>query len=92
MKNFLYKIFLISFFVIIIYNLTIGPTISQLTKPIIKVTELLENKSEREKIKIKIFNEIKKANNKENYLSNEEAQILSNFINKLVTEMNLNNK
>ena len=92
MKNFLYKIFLISFFVIIIYNLTIGPTISQLTKPIIKVTELLENKSEREKIKIKIFNEIKKANNKENYLSNEEAQILSNFINKLVNEMNLNNK
>jgi hypothetical protein len=92
MKNFLYKIFLISLSIILIYNLTIGPTISQLTKPIVKVTELLDNKSEREKIKIKILNEIKKANNKENYLSNEEAQILSNFINKLVNEMNLNNK
>lgn len=92
MKNFLYKIFLISLSIILIYNLTIGPTISQLTKPIVKVTELLDNKSEREKIKIKILNEIKKANNKENYLSNEEAQILSNFINKLMNEMNLNNK
>ena len=62
------------------------------TKPIAKVTELLDNKNERENIKIKILNEIKKANNKENYFSREEAQILSNFINKIVDELDVDNK
>ena len=43
-------------------------------------------------VKAKIFKEIKNGSEKDSYFTDEERNMLSNFINKIVSELNVQNK
>ena len=83
MKNFFYKLTLISISLILIYKFTIGDEISE----IIKKTNSISSKEGRKETIEKIKNEIKRATEKENYLSKEDAVLINNFINKIKSEL-----
>ena len=83
MKNFFYKLTLISISLILIYKFTIGDEISE----IIKKTNSISTKEGRKETVEKIKNEIKRATEKENYLSKEDAVLINNFINKIKSEL-----
>ena len=83
MKNFFYKLTLISISLILIYKFTIGDEISE----IIKKTNSISSKEGRKETIEKIKNEIKRGTEKENYLSKEDAVLINNFINKIKSEL-----
>lgn len=83
MKIFFYKLALISISLILIYKFTIGDEISE----IIKKTNSISTKEGRKETIEKIKNEIKRATEKENYLSKEDAVLINNFINKIKSEL-----
>lgn len=83
MKNFLYKLILVTISVILIYRLTIGDQIGS----IINKSELLTTKEGRKETINKIKNEMRRAIKKENYLNKEDAILINNFINKIISEL-----
>tara|TARA_Y100000816_G_C25610339_1_gene326460 strand:+ start:37 stop:297 length:261 start_codon:yes stop_codon:yes gene_type:complete len=85
MKIFLYKTLIVFFFIFIFYQFTIGVKIRE-------VESKLNNLSSSENIELvkdKIRNEIKTGLNKENYFSDEDAQLLSDFLNKINSELKI---
>ncbi len=87
MKIFIYKSIIVLFFTFLLFEFTIGQKIKDISTKI----ENLNSKQEREKIADKIRNEIKRANEKENILSKSDQELLSKFINKIISELNLKN-
>ena len=83
MKNFLYKLILVGLTFVLVYKLTIGDEISA----ILKKTNTLATKEGRKETINKIKNEIKRATEKEDYLSKEDAILINNFINKIKKEL-----
>ena len=49
-----------------------------------------KDRNKRLEIKEKILSEMEKANQKENYFSEKERKIISNFVNKLFRELKIN--
>ena len=84
MKIFVVKTFIVALAFFIVFELTIGSKIKLVKENVIKFKE----KSERVKIKEKIFKEIENANKKDRILSEGDREILSEFINKLQKELN----
>ena len=85
MKIFLYKTLIVFFFIFIFYQFTIGVKIRE-------VESKLNNLSSSENIELvkdKIRNEIKTGLDKENYFSDEDAQLLSDFLNKINSELKI---
>ena len=80
MKIFIYKTAIITFIFVIIFEILIGSRINNLKKQIYE----LSSQQNREQIIIKIKEEIKKANQKEKYLSEEDRILLSTFLKKLL--------
>ena len=87
MKIFIYKTAIITIVFAIVFEILIGSRINDFKKQINEIT----TKQNREKIMIKIKDEIQKANQKENYLDEDERILIRNFIKKLQKELNLNN-
>jgi len=85
MKIFIYKALIIVFLSFLLFEFTIGQKIKEINSKI----EILNSKQEREKIVNKIRNEIERANQKENILSVKDRELLSEFINKIIEELNL---
>ncbi len=85
MKIFIYKTAIISFIFVIIFEILIGSRINNLKKQIYE----LSSQQNREQIIIKIKEEIKKANQKEKYLSEEDRILLSTFLKKIIRELEL---
>ena len=85
MKIFIYKALIVVFLSFLLFEFTIGQKIKKIDSKI----ENLNSKQEREKIANKLRNEIKKANQKENILSEKDRELLSKFINKIIKELNL---
>lgn len=83
MKIFVVKTFIVALAFFIVFELTIGSKIKLVEENFIKFKE----KSERVKIKEKIFKEIENANKKDRILSERDREILSEFINKLQKEL-----
>jgi len=83
MKNFFYKLILIIISVVIVYKFTIGEQINS----IINKVDLFSTKEGRKESINKIRKEVKRAIEKENYLSNEDAVLINNFINKIKNEL-----
>ncbi len=83
MKIFVVKTFIVALAFFIVFELTIGSKIKLVKENVIKFKE----KSERVKIKEKIFKEIENANKKDRILSERDREILSEFINKLQKEL-----
>ena len=85
MKIFIYKALIVVFLFFLLFEFTIGQKIKKIDSKI----ENLNSKREREKIANKLRNEIEKANQKENILSEKDRELLSKFINKIIKELNL---
>ena len=85
MKIFIYKALIVVFLSFLLFEFTIGQKIKKIDSKI----ENLNSKQERVKIANKLRNEIEKANQKENILSEKDRELLSKFINKIINELNL---
>lgn len=83
MKSFFYKLILIIISVVIVYKFTIGEQINS----IISKVDIFSTKEGRKESVNKIRKEIKRAIEKENYLNNEDAVLINNFINKIKNEL-----
>ena len=87
MKIFIYKSAIITVLFVIVFEFLIGSRVNDFKKQINELTA----KHNREKVITKIREEIKKANSKENYLSEEDRVLLSTFIKKIIRELDLKN-
>ena len=86
MKIFIYKTLIVIFSIYLLFQFTVGLKIREYEN---KLENLLYNKLAREKIIEKIKGEIESANQKENIFTNEESELLSNFINKIQKELKI---
>ena len=87
MKSFIYKSIIVVIAVILIFEFTIGNKISQIYEKI----DVVSTKEGRKESVNKIREELKKAVNKERYLSKEDAKLLKDFISKIQSEINESN-
>ena len=87
MKIFIYKTLIVIFSVYLLFQFTVGLKIGEYEK---KLESLIYNKQTREKIIEKVKEEIKIANQKENFFTSEEKELLSSFIDKIQKELSVN--
>tara|TARA_B100000886_G_C20414888_1_gene488821 strand:+ start:1607 stop:1861 length:255 start_codon:yes stop_codon:yes gene_type:complete len=83
MKSYIYKVLIAVFAVILTYKLTIGKELNQIND---KINYFSSSEGRKELIG-SLKKEIRKANNKENYLDEEEKELLKTFINKIKKEL-----
>ena len=83
MRQFIYKMLIVGVGIILVYELTIGKQIAQFKER----TNILISKEGRRDGVNKLRNEIKKAVNKDRYLSKEDAILLNQFISKIRDEL-----
>ncbi len=83
MRNYIYKIIIAVVALIIVFEFTIGKTLNKITSQ----TDILLTKEGRKEIVNSIKKEIQKANDKENYLDEEERVLIKNFIKKIRKEL-----
>tara|TARA_Y100000816_G_C25697741_1_gene368837 strand:+ start:139 stop:399 length:261 start_codon:yes stop_codon:yes gene_type:complete len=86
MREYIYKVIIFVVAMIVIFEFTIGKQISQIND---KVNYFTSSEG-RKKIIFSLKEEIKKANEKENYLDEEERALIRNFIIKIQKELSLN--
>ena len=86
MKFFIYKTLIVVFLVYVLFELTIGQRINKFKEQI----NILNSSEGRNKIISKLKEEIKDANEKENYFDPEERELISTFIKKITKELRLN--
>ena len=85
MKIFVVKTFIIALTFYIVFELTIGTKIRNVKESITKY----QKKTERVKLKEKIFSELEDANQKDKILSEKDREILSKFLKKIKNELDL---
>ncbi len=83
MKNFIYKTIVAIIAVILVYELTIAKQINKITSQ----SEMILSKEGRKDSVDKLREEIKKAINKERYLSKDDAILINQFIKKIRKEL-----
>ena len=83
MKIFVVKTFIVALAFFIVFELTISSKIKMAQEILIKFNQ----KSERVKIKEKIFKEIENTNKKDQILSENDRLILSEFLKKIQKEL-----
>ena len=86
MRNFIYKIIIVTLATIVIFEFTLGKYLDNFKQQI----NIFATKEGRQEIVSSIKKEIRKANQKENYLDEEERVLLRNFINKIRRELEIN--
>jgi|TARA_B100001063_G_scaffold245626_1_gene281851 hypothetical protein len=87
MRNYIYKVLIFTISIIVIFEFTLGKHLNKLEKNI----SFFTTKDGRKQIISSIKKEMRKANDKENYLDEEERILLRNFIKKVKKELELNN-
>tara|TARA_B100000401_G_C52122795_1_gene401222 strand:- start:150 stop:407 length:258 start_codon:yes stop_codon:yes gene_type:complete len=85
MRNYIYKTIITIIAVIVIFEFTIGKELSQINEKI----NYFGTADGRKEIIISLKKEMKKANEKENYLDDEERELIKNFILKIKKELSL---
>jgi hypothetical protein len=83
MKIFIYKTIIISIVSFLLFEITIGYRITKYRTEITSLT----SKENLDGALFKIKKEIKSANKKENYFSEEDRILLSTFVNKIIKEL-----
>ena len=83
MKTFFYKTLIIFILVFVLFQITLGAQIRQIKTQI----ENIKSKENIEIVKSKIRDELKTAVNKENYLTQEDAKLINDFLNKIKKEL-----
>jgi len=87
MKSFIYKIIIAAVAIILVFKLTIGKEINQINQKI----NYFSTADGRKSIVNSLKKEMRKANNKENYLDEEERILINDFIKKIKKELEVNN-
>ena len=87
MRNFIYKIIIVTLAIIVVFEFTLGKHLDNLKQQV----NIFTTKEGRQEIISSIKKEIRKANQKESYLDEEEKVLLRNFIDKIRKELELNN-
>ena len=85
MKIFIFKLLISLFFLYIFFELTIGSRIDYFRDKI----NMFSDQTKRIEIKEKLKNELKKAVEKDNYFTEEEKILISDFIKKIRSELDL---
>ena len=85
MRQYIYKTIIAVIAIIVVFEFTIGKEISKLNDKI----DSFGSKEGRKKMINSLKKEIKKANEKENYLDDEERELIKDFIIKIKKEINL---
>ena len=85
MRNYIYKTIITIIAVIVIFEFTIGKELSRINEKI----NYFGTADGRKEIIISLKKEMKKANEKENYLDDEERELIKNFILKIKKELSL---
>ena len=83
MKIFVYKTVFVFLMIIFLFHLTVGPILKNFEQKV----KNLNSKENVEYIKDKIRDELKNAIKKENYLENEDRQLIISFIDKVRSEL-----
>ena len=87
MRNYIYKTIIFVIAVIIIFEFTLGKHLNNLKHQV----DMFTSKEGRKEIVESLKKEIKKANDKENYLSEEERILIRDFILKIQKELEIKN-
>jgi hypothetical protein len=87
MKQYLYKIIIAVIAIIITFEFTIGKEISQINEKI----NLFGTAEGRKNIIESVKKEMRKANQRENYLDEDEKELIRNFLIKIKKEINIKN-
>ena len=85
MREYILKIIIAVVALYILFQITIGSIINNYETKI----KSFSNHEQREIIKQKLFKEMKKGSEKDQLLTNEESLIISNFLNKIIGELDL---
>ena len=88
MREYIYKVIIFTIAIIVIFRFTIGNQISQVVDKI----DMFDSPDGRKAIVESLKKEIKKANERENYLNEEERDLIKTFILKIKNELALNEK
>jgi hypothetical protein len=88
MKLFLVKTVIIFVAAFILFQITIGSTITELKSSLNSISD----RNQRDMFKEKIKKEMKKGIEKENYFTEEERLLISNFLKKILKELELIDK
>ena len=86
MKLFIYKLLISLFLFYLFFELTVGARIDRITDKI----NMFNDHQSRLKVKEKLKQELKKGIEKENYFTEEERILISDFIKKIREELDLN--
>ena len=87
MKSYIYKVIIASVAIIFVFKFTIGKEISQINEKI----NYFSTAEGRKQIINSLKKELRKANEKENYLDEEERVLIRNFIKKINNELKISN-
>ena len=87
MRNYIYKVIIFVLAIIIIFEFTLGKYINKFEQRLSFFTSI----EGRKEIISSLKKEIQKANEKENYLDQEERILINNFLKKIKKELELNN-
>tara|TARA_B100001057_G_C22517245_1_gene820408 strand:- start:377 stop:646 length:270 start_codon:yes stop_codon:yes gene_type:complete len=85
MREYTLKITIALIALYVLFKFTVGSVINTYVTKV----KLLTDYSQRTEIKEKILQEMKKGNEKENFFNEEEKVIISNFLNKIIDELDL---
>ena len=88
MKLFIYKSLLVFFLIFLLFQFTIGSVIKNYEKKMDKYF----SKQHLESVKSNIREEMKKATEKQNYLNQEDAELIYKFLKKLEREIFIQNQ
>ena len=87
MRSYIYKVIIFVLAIIIIFEFTLGKYINKFEQRLSSFTST----EGRKEIISSLKKEIQKANEKENYLDQEERVLINNFLEKIKKELELNN-
>ena len=83
MKIFIYKTLFVFFCIFVLFQLTIGAKIKEFKKEV----ENMKSEENVIYIKNKVRDELKNAIKKDQYLSDEDAKLINEFLNKIKKEL-----
>ena len=87
MRNYIYKVIIFTIAIILVFEFTLGKHIDKLDQQL----SFFTSKEGRKEMVTSIKKEIKRANEKENYLNEEERVLIRDFLQKIRKELELGN-
>ena len=87
MRNYIYKVIIFAFAIGIVFEFTLGKYINKFNQQL----DIFTTAEGRKEIVSSIKKEIRKANEKENYLDEEERVLISDFLKKIQKELDIKN-